>query len=103
MGTKNLEKRLATILCKGFDDLTTMHSRFQLLDGFEGLLNRPILYEAFQNKQNLLIQAFNKELKALHLQFQQNRKQPPIHSNLPKIWLHFMVQGVQRTHCSEYE
>merc|ERR1712130_4781 len=62
--TKDLEKRLAAILCKGFDDLTTMHSRFQLLDGFEGLLSRPILKDEFKNKQNLLIQAFNKELKA---------------------------------------
>jgi len=82
--TKELEKRLATILCKGFDDLTTMHSRFQLLDGFEGLLNRPILRDEFQNKQFLLIENFASELRGLQQQFEGNKTSPPIHSNLPQ-------------------
>merc|ERR1719206_841053 len=81
--TKALEKRLATVLCKGFDDLTTMHSRFQLLDGFEELLSRPILADELKNKQALLIAEFMEELKALQVQFAAKRAGPPIHANLP--------------------
>merc|ERR1711933_677257 len=71
----------ATILCKGFDDLTTMHSRFQL---FDGLLSRPILKEEFKNKQILLITNFMNELRELQQQFDANKECPPIHNNLPK-------------------
>merc|ERR1712228_1083999 len=61
-----------------------MHSRFQLLDGFEGLLSRPILKDEFQNKQFLLITSFMNELKELQTQFDENKINPPIHNNLPK-------------------
>lgn len=40
---KELERRLASVITQGFDDMDTIQGRFKILESFEGLLNRPII------------------------------------------------------------
>ncbi|ETO26653.1 hypothetical protein RFI_10483 [Reticulomyxa filosa] len=83
---KELERRLALILATGFDDLTTIRARFQLLDGFESLLKRPMLKDEFYHKKVELIKEFVQEMRAMQKQFNDACKDPPVTKNMPPFY-----------------
>ena len=52
---KELEKRLAAILVTAFNDCSTLTARFQLLDSFEGLLERPVIKDELDKRLTALL------------------------------------------------
>ena len=81
--SKELERRLASVLNQGFEDATTIGGKFKLLDSFEGLLERPIIADELEKKQMSLIAAYSKDLNSMQKLFLESRDSPPIPSNMP--------------------
>ena len=40
-----LERRLGSVVCQGFDDCSTVYGRFRVFDTFDGLLERPTIHD----------------------------------------------------------
>ena len=69
------------------DDCSTVYTRFQLLDSFDGgLLDRPIIQDELESNVDL-IQAYGQDLKIVQEIFLSNRDDPPKYTarNLPPI------------------
>lgn len=49
--TKELERRIGAVVSLAFDDCATVYGRFNLLDSFEGLLERPIIQVATMKRE----------------------------------------------------
>jgi dynein heavy chain len=81
--SKELERRLASVLNQGFEDATTIGGKFKLLDSFEGLLERPIIADELEKKQMSLISAYSEDLHSMQKLFLEKRESPPIPSNMP--------------------
>ena len=60
--SKELERRLGSVITQGFDDCTTITGQFKLLDSFDTLVNRPIIADELE-KKNLLPDQINTETK----------------------------------------
>jgi dynein heavy chain len=89
---KELDRRLATVLSLGFDDLDTVQGRLKLFDSFEGLLERPILADELEAKYAQLLSSCRVDLKQCKKLFQENRgnvdtvsDSAPLFSNMPPI------------------
>lgn len=59
---KELERRLGSVITQAFDDSATIYAQFNLLDSFEGLLDRPIINDELEKKHSVLIRAYAKDL-----------------------------------------
>ena len=62
---KELERRLASVITQGFDDMDTIQGRFKILESFEGLLNRPIIQDELEKKHIILLETYKQDLKAV--------------------------------------
>jgi dynein heavy chain len=89
---KELDRRLATVLSLGFDDLDTIQARLKLFDAFEGLLERPILEDELEKKYVTLLQGCKTDLKDVKKLFLENRSNvdtvadnAPFYSNMPPV------------------
>jgi dynein heavy chain len=89
---KELERRLASILTQGFDDADTIIGKFQLLDSFNDLLNRPIIQDELEKKQINLLELYKQDLKAVSSIFMEGRglvdnsdDRSPISTNMPPV------------------
>ncbi|KAF4030914.1 Dynein heavy chain C-terminal domain [Phytophthora infestans] len=97
---KELERRLGSVLTQGFDDCSTIFGRFQLLDSFEGLLNRPIIQDELEKKHVALVQSYGHDLKLVQELFLHCRDAPPISWNLPPVagaltWCRGLVERIE--------
>ena len=52
---KELERRLGSVLTRGFDDCGSIYSAFKLVESFEGLLDREIIHRDLEKKQSQLL------------------------------------------------
>jgi dynein heavy chain len=52
----DLDRRIGTIICQGFDDCASLHSCFRLLDSFSGLLSRDVIQKDFEKKYYTLLE-----------------------------------------------
>lgn len=89
---KELERRLASIITQGFDDMDTIYGRFKLLDSFEGLLNRPIIQDELEKKHIVLLESYKTDLKTVQSIFLEGKNlvdildaNAPIFNNMPPI------------------
>lgn len=90
--TKELDRRLASVLTQSFDDCDTIIGKFKLLESFEGLLTRAIIQEELERKQVNLLELYRHDLKTVSSIFQEGRvlvekvdENAPISSNMPPI------------------
>ena len=90
--TKELERRLASIITQSFDDVDTLIDKFKLLDSFEILLKRPIIQDELERKHIILLEAYKNDLKTVQAIFLENKalidkndSQAPIFNNLPPV------------------
>ena len=90
--TKELERRLASIITQSFDDLDTLVDKFKLLDSFEILLRRPIIQDELERKHIVLLEAYKDDLKIVQATFMENKAlvdkndpQASIFNNLPPV------------------
>ena len=82
---KELERRLGAIVTQAFDDCASIRAKFQLMDTFEGLLERPTLQDEVEKRSISLVQLYGADLKVVQELFFVDRDAPPISCNLPPI------------------
>lgn len=83
--TKELDRRLASVLLQGFEDASTVIGRFRLLESFDSLLTRPIVADALEKKHAALIESIHVDIGEVQKIFNENCTNPRIANNLPKI------------------
>ena len=81
----NIEIRLGSLLLEAFDLSPCLYSRFQLLQGFDNLLERPNIADCFERRHVVLLEQCIEDLKASRSLFVSQRDYPPIPANLPPI------------------
>ncbi len=96
---KELEQRLGAAVSLAFDDCSTVHGRFQLLDSFEGLLERPLIQNTLEKKYISLIRDFEKDIVSVKKLFTTYCDMPPVGHNLPPIagvltWCRGLVERI---------
>jgi len=82
---KELERRLSAVVCQAFDDANTITARFKLLDSFEGLLERPIIKDELDKKQQKLLDEFHQEVRHVQELFHSKKNSPRIESNMAPV------------------
>ncbi len=82
---KELEQHLGAAVSLAFDDCSTVCGRFQLLDSFEGLLERPLIQNMLEKKYICLIRDYEKDIKSVKKLFTTYCGVPPVGHNLPPI------------------
>jgi dynein heavy chain, axonemal len=70
---KELDRRLAKVISAAFLDSATIFARFNLLDGFEGLLDRPIIQDELHKKKPMLLQQYSTDLRIVQELFLQQK------------------------------
>ncbi|KAJ3090810.1 hypothetical protein HK102_002597 [Quaeritorhiza haematococci] len=97
----DLDRRIGTILCQGFDDCSGLHSCFRLLESFSGLLNRPTIQQNFEIKYFTLLQQYSADLDEVTIIFNKFKGQPPIHYNMAPVtgtiaWIHELIDRITK-------
>ncbi|XP_039082400.1 dynein heavy chain 17, axonemal [Hyaena hyaena] len=88
---QDLDRRLATIFCQGFDDCNSIESCAKLLHMCGGLLERPLILAEVVPRYSVMLELFDTELdnaKSLYdaqLAAAAAGTIPPIHKNLPPV------------------
>uniref|UniRef100_A0A0G4GMS7 Dynein-1, subspecies f n=1 Tax=Chromera velia CCMP2878 TaxID=1169474 RepID=A0A0G4GMS7_9ALVE len=104
--TKELERRLASVLTAAFDDSNTVQGRLKLFESFEGLLERPIIQDELEKKHIVLLGQYKEDLRQCQRIYNQNRglvdqdaDLSPVFANLPPVagalyWIRSLIQRV---------
>jgi dynein heavy chain len=96
---EDLDRRIGTILCQGFEDCTGLHACFRLIESFSGLLSRPRIQHDFESKYFDLLQAYMRDLDDVKTIFLQGRVDAPIHYNMAPVtgavaWCHELKERI---------
>lgn len=70
----DLERRLATVICQGFNDCSGLQSCFKLLDMMGSLLERPLIKKDFNGKYNQIVKLLNQEIDAIKMIYDKEMK-----------------------------
>ncbi|RDD42081.1 Dynein beta chain, ciliary [Trichoplax sp. H2] len=88
----DLDRRLGSIVCQGFEDCSGVEAIFKLINCFGSLLNRPVIKTDFEHKYAILLTLFNKELdnakKIYDIQIASEKNKEgsaPINKNMPNV------------------
>lgn len=87
----DLDRRLASIVCQGFDDCSGLEAGFKLIDVFGSLLERPLIKQDFQPNYPKVVEMMDQELttaKAIydeHMRIRKETGKMPLHKNMAKI------------------
>uniref|UniRef100_A0A8C9JNR1 Dynein axonemal heavy chain 17 n=1 Tax=Panthera tigris altaica TaxID=74533 RepID=A0A8C9JNR1_PANTA len=88
---QDLDRRLATIFCRGFDDCSSIESCAKLLYMCGGLLERPLILAEVVPRYSVMLELFDAELdnaKTLYdaqLAASTDGNIPPLHKNMPPV------------------
>ncbi|KAM4843232.1 dynein axonemal heavy chain 17 [Thomomys bottae] len=88
---QDLDRRLATIFCQGFDDCNSIESSAKLLYMCGGLLERPLILADVVPRYSTMLEMFDGELDNAKLMYDAqmaasaDNKIPPIHKNMPPV------------------
>ncbi|KAL7754360.1 hypothetical protein RI367_000341 [Sorochytrium milnesiophthora] len=98
---KDLDRRIGTIICQGFDDCSGIFACFRLLDSFSGLLSRPDIQRDFQKKYTVLLKMYSVDLDEVNTIFQEGKDSPPIHYNMAPVtgallWVQELKERIYR-------
>ncbi|KAL8567548.1 hypothetical protein ACOMHN_054362 [Nucella lapillus] len=87
----DIDRRMATIICQGFDDCSGLDSTFKLIDIMGSLLERPFIKKDFKPKYPEVVRRLHEDLdeaKALYDQqvaLKKARGWAPVHKNMAKV------------------
>jgi dynein heavy chain len=81
---KELERRLSSLLGKAFDDGSCTKARFNLLDAFHALLERPNIESDIEKRLLGLVKSYGQDLSIVQDFFFDNRDDPNVSNNLPR-------------------
>ena len=108
--TKELERRLGSIITQAFDDAGTLFGQFKLLDSFESLLERELIHDELEKRHSALVSSYGKDLTIVGELFSRERgafdvgaatsASAPIGVNLPPIagalkWVRMLMQRIR--------
>ncbi|XP_075415820.1 dynein axonemal heavy chain 17 [Tenrec ecaudatus] len=88
---QDLDRRLATIFCQGFDDCPSIESCTKLLTMCGGLLERPLILAEVVPRYSVMLGLFDAELDNTKILYDaqmaasQGGNIPPIHKNMPPV------------------
>ncbi|XP_059763861.1 dynein axonemal heavy chain 17 isoform X1 [Balaenoptera ricei] len=88
---QDLDRRLATIFCQGFDDCSSIESCAKLLHMYGSLLERPLILPEVVPRYSVMLELFDAELdntKTLYdtqMAASADGNIPPIHKNMPPV------------------
>ena len=88
---KDMENRLAHIVCQAFDECSGCESVFKLFEMMGPLLERPIIQKDFRYKYPIMLDMYSEELDQAKVIFdrQMQRLQgasgPVINKNMPRV------------------
>nr|XP_031541762.1 dynein heavy chain 17, axonemal [Vicugna pacos] len=88
---QDLDRRLATIFCQGFDDCSSIESCAKLLYMCGGLLERPLILAEVVPRYSVMLELFDAELDNTKILYDTqiaasaDRNIPPIHKNMPPV------------------
>ncbi|XP_071797739.1 dynein beta chain, ciliary isoform X1 [Asterias amurensis] len=87
----DLDRRLGSLLCQGFDDCSGLESIFKMLDCYGPMLDRPVIKDDFEPKYPVLLSMFNfdldraKEIYDIQMgQIGQKDGRAPLNKNMPE-------------------
>ncbi|XP_021270931.1 dynein heavy chain 17, axonemal [Numida meleagris] len=103
---QDLDRRMATILCQGFDDCSSLGAAVKLVHMFSSLLERPLLRAAVSPHCLALLATFSAELDEVKGLFDAQTRAGaavPVHANMPPVagklqWALELQQRLQGTH-----
>ncbi|XP_033732158.1 dynein beta chain, ciliary-like [Pecten maximus] len=87
----DFDRRLATIICQGFDDCSGLEAQFKLLDIMGSLLEREMIKKDFEEKYPMVIATLHKELDMVkviydkQMEVKESSGKASIHKNMPKV------------------
>ncbi|KAB0366479.1 hypothetical protein FD754_010635 [Muntiacus muntjak] len=88
---QDLDRRLATIFCQGFDDCNSIESSAKLLHMCGGLLERPLILAEVVPRYSVMLELFDTELDNTKILYDAqiaasaDGNIPPIHKNMPPV------------------
>ncbi|KAI4566906.1 hypothetical protein MJG53_015583 [Ovis ammon polii x Ovis aries] len=88
---QDLDRRLATIFCQGFDDCNSIESSTKLLHMCGGLLERPLILAEVVPRYSVMLELFDTELDNTKILYDAqiaasaDGNIPPIHKNMPPV------------------
>ncbi|XP_015735401.1 dynein heavy chain 17, axonemal [Coturnix japonica] len=85
---QDLDRRMATILCQGFDDCNSLGSAVKLEHMFSSLLERPLLRDAVSPHYSAMLAKFSDELDDVKRLFDSCTRAGaavPVHANMPPV------------------
>ncbi|PVD38438.1 hypothetical protein C0Q70_01053 [Pomacea canaliculata] len=106
LNMKDMDRRLGTIVARGFDDCTTLEAAFKIILMMSGLLKRPLIAKDFECKYPILMNMLNEELDTSKLivekqlaSIRNKQERPFIHKNMPQTagllrWAHEIRERV---------
>ena len=87
----DLDRRLASIVCQGFDDCSGLESVFRLLDIFGSLLERPLIKDDFDPNYPKIVAMMEHELNVAkqiydsNMQHKSDHGRVMTHKNMAKV------------------
>ena len=101
----DFDRRLATIICQGFDDCATTESIFKLLDIMGGLLDRELIKNDFESKYPVIVDMMSNELDTAknifdaQVALKRDKGKAALHKNMPKVsgglrWSHELRERI---------
>ena len=89
---KELERKISAVLTQTFDENDTIIGKFNVLENFDSILERPYIVVEVEKKHNILLDLFKEELRVVHNLFLVGKKQienndvkNPLNKNMPPI------------------
>ena len=89
---KELERKISAVLTQTFDENDTIIGKFNVLENFDSILERPYIVVEVEKKHNILLELFKEELRVVHnlflvgkKQIENNDEKNPLNKNMPPI------------------
>ena len=79
---KMLDHRLAALIDQGFEEASTVAQSFKLFDSFQGLVERPLIYERLETRYLEVIAMYAADLRAVQDVFVRLCDNPPVASHV---------------------
>jgi len=80
---KTYEKQISVILDSAFAEIPDLEGKFKLIQSFEGLINRPLIKDCYEQKQHVLAEECVRDFRACIEQFEAEKENPQVQPNLP--------------------
>lgn len=79
---KMLDHRLAALIDQGFEEASTVAQSFKLFDSFQGLVERPLIYERLETRYLEVIAMYAADLRVAQDVFVRLCDDPPVASHM---------------------